>query len=406
VKKMLAQRFLWSYLIFLNYPHKRQKYEVRPHGTNIKIKFNPEGAKSLLYRDLNFTKSQGHRLVNMNPAQKPRIGITLGDLNGVGPEVAIKALADNRLLNLITPVLYGSGKIISHYKKLLNIEEFNYTQVRNKGQFAPKSINVVNCIEDNLEISPGKVSKETGKAALVMLKHACEDLKEGFLDAIVTAPIDKSSIHSDAFPFKGHTEFLTEYFGASDSVMFMVSDTLRVGLVTEHIALKDVAAAITKERIESKVKIMEQSLRKDFGIIKPKIAILGLNPHSGDGGLIGSEEEQIIKPLILEYKNRGKLVFGPFPADGFFAAGNHAKYDGILAMYHDQGLVAFKSLAFENGVNFTAGLPIIRTSPDHGTAYAIAGKNLAHESSMREAIYRAAAIYKNRTEPSVENKLS
>ena len=232
----------------------------------------------------------------MSPTQKPRIGITLGDLNGIGPEVAIKALADNRLLNLITPVIYGSGKIISHYKKLLNIEEFNYTQVRNKGQFAPKSINVVNCVEDSLEVTPGKASKETGKAALTMLKQACEELKEGFLDALVTAPIDKLSIHSDAFPFKGHTEFLTEYFGASDSVMFMVSETLRVGLVTEHIALKDVASSITKERIESKVKIMEQSLRKDFGISKPKIAILGLNPHAGDGGLICSSSEPISPP--------------------------------------------------------------------------------------------------------------
>ncbi len=342
----------------------------------------------------------------MNPTQKPRIGITLGDLNGIGPEVVIKALADNRLLNLITPVVYGSGRIISHYKKLLNIEEFNYTQVRTKGQFTPRSINVVNCVEDNVEINPGKASKETGKSALVMLTQACEDLKEGFLDGLVTAPIDKLSIHSDAFPFKGHTEFLTEYFGASDSVMFMVSETLRVGLVTDHIALKDVASAITKERIESKVKIMEQSLKKDFGIGKPKIAILGLNPHAGDGGLMGSEEEQIIKPLILDYKNKGKLIYGPFSADGFFAAGNHTKYDGILAMYHDQGLVAFKALAFENGVNFTAGLKIIRTSPDHGTAYSIAGKNQAHESSMREAIYQAAAIYKSRSEPSIENKLS
>ena len=342
----------------------------------------------------------------MSPTQKPRIGITLGDLNGIGPEVAIKALADNRLLNLVTPVIYGSGKIISYYKKLLNIDEFNYTQVRNKGQFAPKSINVVNCVEDNIEISPGKASKETGKASLVMLTLACEELKQGFLDALVTAPIDKLSIHSDAFPFKGHTEFLTEYFGANDSVMFMVSETLRIGLVTEHIALKDVAIAITKERIESKLKIMEQSLKKDFGISKPKIAVLGLNPHAGDGGLIGSEELQIMKPLILEYKNKGKLVFGPFPADGFFAAGNHIKYDAILAMYHDQGLIAFKSLAFENGVNFTAGLPIIRTSPDHGTAYSIAGKNQASESSMREAIYRAGTIFKNRNEPSIENKLT
>ncbi len=357
-----------------------------------------------MYHDLNFTKSQGYRIYNMSQIQKPRIGITLGDLNGIGPEVAIKALADNRLLNLVTPVIYGSAKIISHYRKVLNIEEFNYTQVRNKGQFAPKSINVVNCVDENIEITPGKASKESGKAALIMLKQACEELKEGFLDGLVTAPIDKLSIHSDEFPFKGHTQFLTEYFGASDSLMFMVSENFRVGLVTEHIALKDVASLITKEKIEAKLKIMELSLKKDFGISKPKIAILGLNPHAGDGGLIGSEEEQIIKPLISDYKNKGKLVYGPFPADGFFTGGNHTKYDGILAMYHDQGLVAFKTLAFENGVNFTAGLPIIRTSPDHGTAYLLTGKNQANESSMREAIYQAAAIHKTRLEPSVENK--
>jgi len=357
-----------------------------------------------LYHDLNFTKSQGYRFVNMSQIQKPRIGITLGDLNGIGPEVAIKALADNRLLNLVTPVIYGSAKIISHYRKLLNIEDFNYTQVRNKGQFAPKSVNVVNCVDDSVEIIPGKASKVNGRASLTMLTQACEELKEGFLDALVTAPIDKLSIHSDEFPFKGHTQFLTEYFGASESLMFMVSETLRVGLVTEHIALKDVASSITKERIETKLKIMEKSLKKDFGITKPRIAILGLNPHAGDGGLIGSEEEEILKPLVSEYKNKGKLISGPFPADGFFTVGNYSKYDGILAMYHDQGLVAFKTLAFENGVNFTAGLPIIRTSPDHGTAYSIAGKNQANESSMREAIYQALAIHKSRLEQSAENK--
>lgn len=338
----------------------------------------------------------------MTPTQKIRIGITLGDCNGVGPEVVIKALADNRLLNLITPVLYGSGRVISFYKKLLNIEEFNYTQVRNKGQFAPKSINVVNCWEESLEISPGKASKESGNAAFIALKQASEELKEGIIDALVTAPIDKHTIHSEEFPFKGHTEYLTQFFEVAESLMFMVSDKLRVGLVTEHIPLKDVAQAITKEKIEAKLKVMELSLRKDFGLVKPKIALLGLNPHAGDNGLLGKEEEEILKPVIADQKNKGKLVYGPFPADGFFATGSHLKYDGILAMYHDQGLVPFKSVAFEDGVNFTAGLPVVRTSPDHGTGYGIAGKNQANETSLREAIYQAAEIFRHRNEPSKE----
>jgi 4-hydroxythreonine-4-phosphate dehydrogenase len=333
--------------------------------------------------------------------QKPRIGITLGDLNGIGPEVVIKALADNRLLAMITPVIYGSAKVISFYKKQLNIEEFNYTQVRTKGQYAPKSINVVNCWEDNLEISPGKASKESGKAAFIALKQACEELKEGLIDALVTAPIDKHSIHSDDFPFKGHTEYLTQFFGG-ESLMFMVSDTLRVGLVTEHIPVREIANAVTKERIEAKLKVMDHSLRNDFGINKPRIAVLGLNPHAGDGGLIGQEDDQLIKPVIADQKNKGKLVYGPFASDGFFATGSHMKYDAVLAMYHDQGLLPFKTLAFEEGVNFTAGLPIVRTSPDHGTAYNLAGKNQANESSMREAVYRAADIFKSRNEPSTE----
>jgi 4-hydroxythreonine-4-phosphate dehydrogenase len=336
------------------------------------------------------------------PHDRPRIGITLGDVNGVGPEVVIKALADTRILNHITPVVYGSSKALSFYKKHLNIEEFNYSQVRNKGQFAQRQVNVINCWEDSLEINPGKASKETGKASFSALKQACEELKEGMIDALVTAPIDKHSIHSDEFPFKGHTEYLTEFFGEQASLMFLVSDTIKVGLVTEHVAIKDVAALITKERIELKLRLMEHSLRKDFGVNKPRIAVLGLNPHAGDNGLIGQEDETIIKPVIQDQRNRNKLVFGPFPADGFFASGNHLKYDGILAMYHDQGLVPFKSIAFEEGVNFTAGLPIVRTSPDHGTGYGIAGKNHASETSMREAIYRACDIFKLRSEPSAE----
>lgn len=327
---------------------------------------------------------------------KPKVGITLGDLNGIGPEVVIKSLADNRLLNMITPVVYGSSRVLSFYRKQMNLEEFNYSQVKSKGQFFPKAINVVNCWEDVIEITPGKPARESAKGALLSLKKGVEELKEGVIDALVTAPIDKSTIHGDEFPFRGHTEYLMNEFGETECLMLMASQDLRVGLVTEHVPLKDVSALITKERVELKIRLLEMSLKNDFSINKPRIAVLGLNPHAGDEGLIGDEENQIIKPVISDLKNRGKLIFGPFPADGFFAAGLHRKYDGVIAMYHDQGLVPFKSLAFDTGVNFTAGLPVIRTSPDHGTAYNIAGKNLADENSMRQAIYLAADIAQHR----------
>jgi 4-hydroxythreonine-4-phosphate dehydrogenase len=335
----------------------------------------------------------------MNPPKtqdKPRIGITIGDLNGIGPEVVIKALADNRLLSLVTPVVYGSTRVLSYYRKLMNLEEFNYSQVKGKGQFFPKSINVVNCWEEVIEINPGQPSKQSAQAALISLQKVVEETKEGLIDGFVTAPIDKNTIHSDQFPYRGHTEYLTQTFNATESLMMMVTEQLKVGLVTEHIPVREIPQYITKERVELKIRLLEFSLKKDFGISKPKIAVLGLNPHAGDEGLIGDEEKNVILPVIQDLKNKGKLIFGPFPADGFFGASNYTKYDGILAMYHDQGLVAFKTLAFENGVNFTAGLPVVRTSPDHGTAYAIAGKNQADESSLREAIYTAAAIIKSR----------
>jgi 4-hydroxythreonine-4-phosphate dehydrogenase len=334
--------------------------------------------------------------------EKAKIGITIGDLNGVGPEVLLKALSDNRLLSLLTPVIYGSSRALSFYKKSLNLDEFNYLQVKARGQFAPKHVNVVNCWEEAIEINPGRPSPETGKAALKAIQQACQELKDGLIDALVTAPIDKKSINSEAFPFRGHTEFLTQFFGARESLMLMCSETLRVGLVTEHVALTDVAALITKERIHSKLSLLEQSLQKDFGISKPKIAVLGLNPHAGDGGLMGTEEEEIIRPAIIEFKNKGKLASGPFPADGFFGTDTVRRFDGVLAMYHDQGLIPFKAFNFDRGVNFTAGLNVIRTSPDHGTGYAIAGKNQADEGSMREAIYLAHDILKARTEPSKE----
>jgi 4-hydroxythreonine-4-phosphate dehydrogenase len=341
-------------------------------------------------------------MTQLHTLDKPRIGITLGDLNGIGPEVIIKALADHRLLNLMTPVIYGSTKVLSFYRKMMNLEEFNYSQVKTKGQFFPKAINVVNCWDEVIEINPGQPSRQTAKAALLCLKKAVEEVREGLIDGFVTGPIDKNTIHGEEFPFQGHTEYLTQEFNAGESLMLMVGHDLKVGLVTEHIPVKDISSFITRERVELKIRLMELTLKKDFLISKPKIAVLGLNPHAGDEGLLGKEEIDVIRPVIQELKTKGKLIFGPYPADGFFASGQYSKYDGIIAMYHDQGLVAFKTLSFESGINYTAGLPYVRTSPDHGTAYNLAGKNLANEGSMREAMYVACDIIKNRSTQLVE----
>ncbi len=334
------------------------------------------------------------------PPTKPRIGITLGDLNGIGPEVVIKALADARILNSLTPVVYGNTRVLSYYRKLMNLEEFNYSQVRNKGQFFPKAINVVNCWEEEIRITPGQPSKDTARAALMSLRQAVEEVKEGHLDGFVTAPFDKNMVHGDDFPYHGHTEYLTETFNATESLMLMVGDKIKVGLITEHLPISQVSSAITSERVELKIRLLELSLKKDFLISKPRIAVLGLNPHAGDEGLLGQEEQTIIKPVIHDLKNKGKLIFGPYPADGFFGSGQHDKFDGILAMYHDQGLIPFKYIDFQSGVNFTAGLPTVRTSPDHGTAYNIAGKNEADEGSLRRAIFLAADIINRRRSPS------
>ncbi|MTI20855.1 4-hydroxythreonine-4-phosphate dehydrogenase PdxA [Fulvivirga sp. RKSG066] len=327
--------------------------------------------------------------------RKPAIAITIGDVNGIGPEVTIKALRDSRLLKYITPVIYGSTKTLAYYRKALKAEDFNYSQVKD-GKLNIKKVNVVNCWEEMVEINTGQVTKEAGNAAFMALKKAVEDLKSGLIDGVVTAPINKHNIQNEEFAFPGHTEFFTKHFESKESLMLLASDQLRVGVVTGHIPLKDVSTAIGKEKIASKLSIMEHSLKHDFGIAKPKIAVLGLNPHAGEEGLLGSEDDAIIRPVIEDFKKRGKLVYGPFPADGFFGKGDFKKFDGVLAMYHDQGLIPFKTLAFQSGVNYTAGLPIIRTSPDHGTAYNIAGKNEASEESMRHAILMAYDIFKNR----------
>lgn len=330
---------------------------------------------------------------------KPVIGITLGDYNGVGPEVILKALHGNHFNRLCTPVVYGSMRVLNRYKNLLDMKDWQLFGAQGLANLNPKATNVIGCWNDQqTEIEPGKVTPDAGKAALACLQKAVADLKEGKIQAIVTAPINKSNIQGEEFQFPGHTEYFTQSFDATDSLMFLVSEQVKVGVVTGHVPLGRVRSNVTTERIKQKLTLMMESLRRDFGIKKPRIAVLGLNPHAGEGGLLGTEENDVISPAIQEFKNKGHLVFGPFPADGFFGAMQHRKFDAVLAMYHDQGLMPFKMLAFADGVNFTAGLPIVRTSPDHGTAYDIAGKNQADENSLKQAIFTAIDILKNRKE--------
>lgn len=330
---------------------------------------------------------------------KPVIGITMGDYNGVGPEVILKALYNNQLNRICIPVIYGSMRLLNRYRNQMDMKDWNLFGLQKIEQVNPKVTNVITCWPNTDEdIQPGKVTPEAGKGAFESLKRAMEDLKAGKLDALVTAPINKNNIQNDEFKFPGHTEYLAEAFNIKEPLMFMVSDVLRVGVVTGHVPLSEVASQITKEKIVVKLQAMLKSLRGDFGIRKPRIAVLGLNPHAGENGLLGSEEEEIITPALKELRNKGQLIYGPYPADGFFAAQTYRKFDAVLAMYHDQGLSPFKTIAFSEGVNFTAGLPIVRTSPDHGTAYDIAGKNQADETSIRQAIYTACDVVKHRKE--------
>ena len=328
----------------------------------------------------------------------PVVGISLGDINGVGPEIIIKSFNDTRLLKLVTPVVYGSGKVISYYRKLLQIEGFRYNQIKEASHAKSKSLNILNCWDETVTIKPGTPTEEAGKYALKSLEKATADLISGKLDGLVTCPINKKTIQQQDFDFPGHTEYLTQRTGAKRGLMLMVSENLRIGVVTGHIPVSKVAESITKERVTDKVEILEEALKNDFGIEKPKIAVLGLNPHAGDQGLLGTEDQELVGPLINDLKNKGKLVFGPFPADGFFGSQTYLKYDAVLAMYHDQGLIPFKSLSFGTGVNYTAGLPVIRTSPDHGTAYPIAGKGTADESSFRAALFANLDLIKHRSE--------
>lgn len=328
---------------------------------------------------------------------KIRIGISIGDVNGIGLEVILKTLSHPHVLHLCTPIVYGSSKVVSYHKNIVGLEPLQFNIAASGDRIKKDKINVVNCWNDDINITLGKLSESSGKYAKISLEQAVIDLKNGYFDALVTAPINKKAMHQANFKFLGHTEYLANEFGAKESLMLMVNDNLRIGLVTNHLAIRDVSAALTKELIRTKLQLLHDSLKIDFNIERPTIALLGLNPHASDDGIIGDEEENVIRPVIIEAKKKGMLVMGPYPADGFFGSMQFSKFDGILAMYHDQGLIPFKSLSFGSGVNFTAGLDIIRTSPDHGTAYEIAGNNLADPSSFRKALFLAVDIARNRT---------
>lgn len=327
---------------------------------------------------------------------KIRIGITQGDMNGIGPETIIRALSDPLITELITPVIYSSVKVLQAHRKSMGIEDFGVHVVKPNEALNPKRINLVPCFEAEDDVEFGVASETSGRLALKSIDTAIDDLKNGYIDAMVTAPVDKHAVALALPGFTGHTGYIKEKFGAGEVLMLLVSHDLRVGLVTEHLPLRDVAAAVTMDKIVAKGKLMAKTLLEDFGIRKPRIAVLGLNPHAGDNGELGNEEKDIILPAVKQLESAGILTFGPYPADGFFGSGNWQKFDGVLAMYHDQGLAPFKAVSFSSGVNFSAGLPYIRTSPDHGTAFDIAGKNLASETSLREAIFAAVDIFKIR----------
>jgi len=329
------------------------------------------------------------------PQQKPVIGVSIGDLNGIGAELAIKTFSDNRLMEMCTPILFASNRLINFYRKSIPESTFNYQHIKDLSRPFHKQVNLYNCWDEEVAINPGQLTETGGSYAVKSLIIAVEALKEKKIDGLVTAPIHKKNIQNPEFSYTGHTSYLRQAFGVKDVLMLMCSDNFRVGLVTEHIPVSEITKNITREIILSKLNILKDSLVRDFGIDKPRIAVLGLNPHAGDEGLMGSEEEDIIKPAIKDAKHN-MLVYGPFSADAFFARNQQQKFDAILAMYHDQGLIPFKSLAPVEGINFTAGLPAVRTSPDHGTAFDIAGKNKADAGSFLAAVYGCLDIIMKR----------
>ncbi len=337
--------------------------------------------------------------MNNNEEKKIRVAITHGDLNGVGYEVIIKTFSDNRMFDVCTPVLYGSSKVASYHKKLLASvpQEMNFLSLRDASEAQDRRYNVVNLTQEEIKIDLGKSTEVAGALSRESLNRACADLKDGKVDVLVTAPINKRNIQAADFDFPGHTEYLSHQFGSS-SLMLMVCDRIRIGIVTNHLALKDVPDALTPELLIEKLTILDQSLRRDFRITRPKIAVLALDPHAGDNGVIGDFDAKVITPVIEKAQEGGILAYGPFPSDGFFGSSQFNNFDGVLALYHDQGLIPFKLMSFTEGVNYTAGLPYVRTSPAHGTGYDIAGKDKASEQSMRSAVYLACNIYRNRQE--------
>lgn len=338
---------------------------------------------------------------NKNPQPKGSnitIGISQGDFNGIGYEVLLNCFSDPRVLENFTPILYGSSKILSYYKKMVDLPNFSFTNIKHADQAEKGKLNILNIIQEEVKIDVGQATEIAGELAALSLNMASEDLMKGKFDALVTNPINKKNIQSPNFHFPGHTEFLTKKFGIKDSLMIMACDKIKIGILTNHLALKDVPSVVTEDLVLRKLRIFDQSLKRDFAIRMPKIAVLALNPHAGDHGVNGDEDEQIIMPAIKKAFNENILAFGPFPSDGFFGMGEFKNYDGVLALYHDQGLIPFKLMSFYSGVNFTAGLPFVRTSPAHGTAYHIAGKNLANPDSFRNAVYMAMDICKNRME--------
>ncbi|MBB5636522.1 4-hydroxythreonine-4-phosphate dehydrogenase [Pedobacter cryoconitis] len=331
-------------------------------------------------------------------SNKIKIGISIGDVNGIGLEVILKTLANNSILDYCTPIVYGHTKVASYHRKALGLGDFSFNVINDAEAANPKKANMINCWEEDVKIELGVANETGGKYALLSLERATEDLVKGNIDALVTAPINKHTIQSENFKFPGHTEYLQERTGSPDVLMFLLSEDIRVGVVTGHIPVAKVSESITKESIVKKLILINKSLKRDFWIEKPKIAVLGLNPHAGDNGLLGSEEQDIIMPAIQEAFDSGVICFGPYPADGFFGKGAYKQFDAVLAMYHDQGLIPFKTIAFGTGVNFTAGMKYVRTSPDHGTGFDIAGKDLADPSSFIEAVFAATHIVKHRRE--------
>ncbi len=332
----------------------------------------------------------------MKSVQKIKLGISIGDLNGVGGEIVLKTFEDSRMLDFCTPIIFASVKTLNFYKKHFKLS-LNFQGVESAADAIEGKINVVNIWKENVEINFGKEDPESGKYAFKSLEAATNALVADEIDVLVTAPINKNTIQSEDFKFPGHTDYLAKQL-KGDSLMFMISDNLKVGLLTDHVPLKDIANVITPELIEKKISTITQTLKQDFRVSKPKIAVLGINPHSGDNGLIGNEDEEILKPTLQKIRDKGHLVYGPYAADSFFGSKNYANFDAVIASYHDQGLIPFKTLSFGEGVNYTAGLRKIRTSPDHGTAFEIAGKDCANINSFKEAVFKALEIYKTREE--------